>query len=122
MYDFRAVDLRSAEPEVITGTNQPEAPITWTVTAALALKSRLGSNRKSLGTTRAPDADAWRRALEAEVLDQVPELAVHRTSEELRSAYARRGDFVLNLEGGVERDRRARARGRGSDRLGEIAA
>ena len=122
MYDFRARDLRTAEPEMITGTNQPEAPITWTVTAALALKSWLGGNRKFLGTTAAADADPWRQALEAEVLDQVPQLAVHRTSEELRNAYARRGDFVLNLEGGVERDRRARARGRGSDRVGEIAA
>ena len=122
MYDFRARDLRTAEPEVITGTNQPEAPITWTVTAALALKSWLGSNRKFLNTMGAPHADSWRQALEAKVLDQVPELAVHRTSAELRSAYARRGDFVLNLEGGMERDRRVRARGRGSDRLGEIAA
>jgi glycogen debranching enzyme len=122
MYDFRARDLRSAEPEVITGTNQPEAPITWTVTAALALKSWLGSNRKFLGPTGAPDAESWRLDLEAEVLDQVPEVAVHRTSAELRRAYARRGNFVLNLEGGVERDRRARARGRGSDGLGQIAA
>jgi len=121
MYDFRARDLRTA-PEVITGTNQPEAPITWTVTAALALKSWLGSNRKFLGTTGPPNADPWRPALEAEVLAQVPELALHRTAAELRKAYARRGDFVLDLEGGVERDRRARARGRGSDRLGEIAS
>jgi hypothetical protein len=122
MYDFRACDLRTAQPEVITGTNQPEAPITWTVTAALALKSWLGSNRRFLGATGAPQGDTWRQALEAEVRDQVPELAVHRTSAELRSAYGRRGDFVLNLEGGVEGDRRARARGRGSDRLGQIAA
>jgi hypothetical protein len=121
MYDFRARDLRTAEPEVITGTNQPEAPITWTVTAALALKWWPGANRKFLGTTGAPDADPWRQNLEAEALDQVPKLALHRTSEELRNAYARRGDFVLNLDGGVERDRRARARGRGSDGLGEIA-
>ncbi len=122
MYDFRACDLRTTEPEVITGTNQPEAPITWTVTAALALKSWLGSNRKLIGTTGAPDANTWRQALEAEVLGHVPELAVHRTSAELRSAYAGRGDFVLNLKGGVEGDRRARARGRGSDRLDTIAA
>jgi hypothetical protein len=122
MYDFRACDLRTGEPEVITGTNQPEAPITWTVTAALALKSSLGSNRKFLDTRGAPEADTWRQALEAEVLDQVPELAVHRTSAELRNAYARRGDFVLNLDAGVEGDRRARARGRGSDMLSEIAA
>jgi glycogen debranching enzyme len=122
MYDFRACDLRTTQPEVITGTNQPEAPITWTVTAALALKSWLGSKRKFLATTAAPDTDSWRQTLEAEVRDQVPELAVHRTSDELRRAYARRGDFVLNLQGGVERDRRARARGRGSDGLGAIAA
>ena len=122
MYDFRARDRRAAEPEVIIGTNQPEAPITWTVTAALAIKSWLGASQKCLGTTGAPDADPWRQVLEAESLDQVPKLAVHRTSGELRNAYARRGDFVLDLEAGVERDRRARARGRGSDRLAEIAA
>jgi len=56
------------------------------------------------------------------VLEQVPQLAAHRTLAELSRAYARRGDFVLNLERGVERDRRARARGRGSERPGEIAA
>jgi hypothetical protein len=122
MYDFRARDIRTAQPEVINGTNQPEAPITWTVTAALALKSWLGSNRKFLAATAALDTEAWRPALEAEVRGEVPEMAVHRTSAELRSAYARRGDFVLNLEGGVQRDRRARARGRGSDKLGKIAA
>ncbi len=92
------------------------------MTAALALKSWLGANRKFFGTTGAPGADPWRQALEAEALDHVPELAVHRTSEDLRNAYARRGDFILDLAGGVERDRRARARGRGSERLGEIAA
>jgi glycogen debranching enzyme len=122
MYDFRASDVRTAEPELIIGTNRPEAPITWTVTAALALKSWLGAKRKFFGTAGAPDAEPWRQALEAEALDQVPELALHRTSAELRIAYARRGDFVLNLEVGVERDRRARARGRGSDKFGEIAA
>jgi hypothetical protein len=90
MYDFRACDLRTAEPEVITGTNQPEAPITWTVTAALALKSWLGSNRTFL-CTAAPDAATWRQALEAEVRAQVPERVVHRTSAELRTAYARPG-------------------------------
>jgi hypothetical protein len=122
MYDFRARDPRTAEPEVITGTNQPEAPITWTVTAALALKSWLGSNREFFSGNGAPHADRWRGALEREVLGQVPELAVHRSVAELRSAYARRGDFVLDMEGGVERDRRARACGRGSDGLGQIAA
>jgi hypothetical protein len=122
MYDFRARDLRTAEPEVIIGTNQPEAPITWTVTAALALKSWLGTKQKFLGTSDTPDAEPWRQALEVEALDRISERALLRTSGELRNAYARRGDFILNLEGGVERDRRARARGRGSDRLREIAA
>src|SRR2546430_1745854 len=115
MYDFRAGDLRPAEPEVIVGTNQPEAPITWTVTAALALKWWLGSKRGLHGVASAPDGDPWRQVLEAEVLEQVSQLAVHRTAAELRSAYARRGDFVLDLERGVEHDRRARARGRGSE-------
>ncbi|HEY8678136.1 MAG TPA: hypothetical protein VIN39_05830, partial [Candidatus Dormibacteraeota bacterium] len=112
MYDFRGRELRTAEPEVIAGTNQPEAPITWTVTAALALKWWLGSNREFHGAAGAPEGDPWRQALEAEVLEQLPHVAVLRTSAELRQAYARRGDFVLDLELGVERDRRARARGR----------
>jgi glycogen debranching enzyme len=122
MYDFRARDVRSAEPEVIIGTNQPEAPITWTVTAALALKSWLGAKRKFFGTAGAPDSEPWRQALEAETLGQVPELNIHRTSDEIRDAYARRGDFVLDLKGGVERDWRARACGRGNDGLGQISA
>jgi hypothetical protein len=106
MYDFRARDPRTTEAEVIAGTNRPEAPITWTVTAALALKWWLGSNREVIGGADPPDRDPWRQALEAESLDQVPKLAVYRTSEDLRNAYARRGDFVLDLEGGVEWDRR----------------
>jgi glycogen debranching enzyme len=116
MYDFRARDHRIAEPEVIVGTNRPEAPITWTVTAALALKWWLGSNRELHGVAGAPDGDPWRQALETEVLEQVSPLAVHRTSAQVRSAYARRGDFILDLELGAERDRRARTRGRGSER------
>ena len=115
MYDFRARDLRTAEPEVIVGTNQPEAPITWTVTAALALKWWLGSNRGLHGVAGAPDGEPWRQALEAEVLGQVSQLTVHRTAADLHGAYARRGDFVLDLERGAELDRRARARGRGSE-------
>jgi hypothetical protein len=117
MYDFRARDLRTADPEVIVGTNRPEAPITWTVTGALALKWWLGSNLKLSAAAGARDGDPWRQALENEVLEEVSPLAVHRTSAELQSAYARRGDFVLDLEQGAERDRRARARGRGSERL-----
>jgi len=117
MYDFRARDLRTAEPEVIVGTNRPEAPITWTVTAALALKWWLGSNREFRAAAGVSDGDLWRQALEVEVLADVSPLAVHRTSAELRSAYARRGNFVLDLERGAERDRLARARGRGSERL-----
>lgn len=122
MYDFRAADLRTTAPEVITGSNQPEAPIAWTVTAALALKCWLGSKRNFFSATPTAGADGWRQDLEAEVLAQIPELSVYRTSEQLRSAYARRGDFVIDLQGGVEHDRRARARGRGNDRLSEIAA
>ena len=117
MYDFQERDLRTAEPEVIAGTNQPEAPITWTVTAALALKWWLGSNREFHGAAPPPHGDPWRQRLEAEVLEQLPDLAVHRTSAELRRAYEGRGDFVLNLERGVARDRRARASGRGHERL-----
>jgi glycogen debranching enzyme len=116
MYDFRARDLRTAEAEVIVGTNRPEAPIAWTVTGALALKWWLGANRELHGAAGAPNGDPWRKALEAEVLEQVSQVALHRTSADLHSAYARRGDFVLDLERGAERDRRARSRGRGSEK------
>jgi glycogen debranching enzyme len=122
MYDFRARDLRTAEPRVIVGPNVPEAPITWTVTAALNLKHWLGSKRHSLGATLAPGESRWRRALEAEVLDQLQQLAVHRDSAEIRSAYERRGNFLLDLERGQQRDRRARLSGRGSEQLAEQAA
>jgi glycogen debranching enzyme len=115
MFDFRAGDLRTAEPEVIAGTNQPEAPITWTVTAALALKWWLGSGRGLSGAMGAPDGEPWRPALEAEVLEELPLLAAHRTAADVRSAYERRGNFVLDQDLGRERDRRARARGRGSE-------
>jgi glycogen debranching enzyme len=117
MYDFRDADPRTAAPEVVVGTNRPEAPTTWTVAAALALKWWLGSNRELPTAVRAPEGDRWRTALEAEMLEQVPHLNVYRTSAEIRGAYARRGDFVLDLERGADRDRLARARGRGNARL-----
>ena len=114
MYDFRLQHPRGAEPQVIVGTNRPEAPITWTVTAALALKSWIGRNRESFGAGGTHDQGSWRKSLDADVLDQIPLSVLHRTGAELNAAFDRRGDFVLDLARGAERDRRARERGRAS--------
>jgi hypothetical protein len=116
MYDFRMRHPRTAEPEIIVGTNRPEAPITWTVTAALALKSWLASKRQFFSGEGAPGQDPWRQVLDAEVMMAVPQLPLLRTLAEVGAAYSRRGDFVLDLDRGVDRDRRVRMRGRGSER------
>ena len=118
MYDFWGRDQRTSQPEEIAGTNRPEAPITWTVVAALALKSWLGSGHRLHGFESAvADSPPWREALETEVLQRVPRVEVLRTSAEIARAYERRGDFILNDGLGLERDERARARRRGSEPL-----
>jgi len=118
MYDFWGSDQRTSRPEEIAGTNRPEAPITWTVVAALALKSRLGSG-DGLHGVESPVAhgSSWREALETELLQRMPLVQVLRTSADIARAYGRRGDFILNLGLGLERDKRARARRRGSEPL-----
>lgn len=96
MYDFRESDLRSAAPEVIAGTNRPESPAAWTVSATLALK-------------------CWRetrnyKELEDEVVAATPHVDVWRTRGEIEAAYSLRGDFHLDLERGRAMDREARTR------------
>ena len=118
MYDFRGSAPRTSQPEEIAGTNRPEAPITWTVVAALALKSWLGSGHGPDGFESAVvDGPGWREALETEVLQRMPPIQVLRTSAEIARAYERRGDFILNHGLGLQRDERARARRRGSEPL-----
>jgi glycogen debranching enzyme len=101
-YDFRDRDVRVARPEEIAGTNVPEAPQAWTVTAALALK---WARRWPAGAPVPPA----RAALDAEVLREVRPARPLRAAADLRAAYERRGDFVLNRERAFERDRVARA-------------
>ena len=118
MYDFWGSDQRTSEPEEIAGTNRPEAPITWTVVAALALKSWLGSGYRLHGFESAVAyRTRWLETLETEVLLGMLPVEVLSTSLEIAGAYERRGDFILNHGLGLERDERARARRRGSDPL-----
>jgi glycogen debranching enzyme len=103
-YDFRCRDVR--EPSVeIAATNVPEEGQAWTVTAALALKWLFGSNRWPPVAPPPPT----RSGLEERVLRQVPHLDLLRSNQQLRTAYERRGDFVLNRELGLARDRAAHA-------------
>jgi len=107
MYDFAERDPRGNGAQEIAGTNQPESPQAWTVTAALALKRWNTTDRSSGG-------GGWRDALDKGVLQQMDGVDAFRTGSQLEAAYANRGDFQLNLELGRERDRRARLSRRGS--------
>jgi glycogen debranching enzyme len=105
-YDFQDRDVRASTPEEIAGTNVPEAPQAWTVTAALALKWLLGAGRWPTG----PEVTPARGALDAAVLRELPPAPLLRTRAELRAVYDRRGDFVLNRDRAWERARAAQDR------------
>ena len=113
MYDFRGADPRSGMPTEIVGTNSPEAPQAWTVTAVLALKHWFGGGR----TLQRYSHDRL-SGLDDEVCSAIPRLEAFRTRAEAGAAYAGRGDFALNLELGRERDRRARSTRRGTVQQG----
>jgi hypothetical protein len=51
--------------------------------------------------------------VEDEILACIPHAAPLRTEAERQAVYDRRGDFVLNMQGGFEHDQAARARGAG---------
>lgn len=100
-YDFQDRDPLSDHPVEIHGTNRPEPLQAWTVTAMLAIKSR----RRRPGNP-AP-------GIENDVLQTLPHVEPLRTAAERAAAYARRGDFVLNVQLGVGRDQAVRASGKG---------
>ena len=106
MYDFRSHDVRSTRSQPIAGTNQPESPAAWTVSAVTALKAWYGQGVPLHATT--PPRDAWRGRLEDEILGSMPRVDVHRTRAQIERDYAGRGDFTLDLELGREKDREAR--------------
>jgi glycogen debranching enzyme len=112
MYDFQASDVRAAETEPIVGTNQPESPAAWTVSAAVALKAWYGEGRPL--DPQPPPRDAWRDQLDAAVLAGMTDVAAFGTRSEIDEAYADRGDFVLDLERARTLDRRARTVHRGT--------
>jgi glycogen debranching enzyme len=114
-YDFRGKDVRPTTPTEIIGTNLPEAPQAWSVSAMLAIKAWSGLvHEAQRGASQPPSAvPRWARALEDELVSQMPAVAPLRNATECEAAFARRGDFVLNRALGVERDRAAQARRRG---------
>lgn len=115
MYDYRGTDPPSDHPVEIAGTNYPEAPQAWTVSAALSIKWWLGAGRAP--GPRSPQADsAARAAMDTRLAAAVPPLDLVRIAADREVAYARRGDYVLNPDLGLERDQAARARRAGTPR------
>jgi glycogen debranching enzyme len=112
MYDFQEREVRAAKTEPIVGTNRPESPAAWTVSAAVALKAWHGQGMPLHVQT--PPNDAWRSQLEAAVIAAMTDVAAFGTRAEIDQAYAERGDFVLDLEKGRAMDRRARSTHRGT--------
>jgi hypothetical protein len=102
-YDFEDRDPLSDHPVEILGTNRPEPLQAWTVTGALRAKSQLAR-------TSIPPAGS---VLEAAVRERMPRADALRTAAARAAVYAQRGDFVLNSEAGLARDRAARADGQG---------
>ncbi len=107
MYDFAGRDPRGSGSDEIAGTNQPESPQAWTVTAALALKRGNAGERSAAG-------DGWRDALDVSIFSRMDRVEAFRTGSQLEAAYANRGNFHLNIELGRDGDRRARLTMRGS--------
>lgn len=102
-YDFADRDPLSDHPVEILGTNRPEPLQAWTVTGAINAKDRLARDPSPSGGS----------SLEDDILQRMPRARALRTATERASAYAQRGDFVLNVTAGLERDRAARADGQG---------
>lgn len=107
--DERGTGADGAGAQEIVGTNVPEAPQTWTVTAALALKSARGG--RPLCGWPAPPLAPWAAALEAEVLAGMPPVGVVRTNAEADAAFARRARFTLNRDRAWTRDRASQRHG-----------
>lgn len=99
-YDFRDRAGHGPHPTRILGANVPDQAQAWTVSAALAIKRRPAPAREG--------AAGWRRELEDAVLRALPRVDRLRTRPELEAAFARRGDFVIDLEEGRSRARAAR--------------
>jgi glycogen debranching enzyme len=111
MFDFRGVEPRDSDAMEIVGTNRPEAPQAWTVTAVLALKHWYGRGRVLHHRHFGRD----RPGLDADVSLALRPIDAFSTRAEIDQAYAARGDFVLDLDRGRAMDRRARATHRGTE-------
>lgn len=117
MYDFQERASRTQAPSVIRGTNRPESPQAWTVSATLAVKWWYGAGRRLHGPTVHADTGPWRAAVDAEVAAAVPDVQVLASPAAIATAFDGRGDFTLDLRAGQQADRRARQTRRGGEPL-----
>ena|SRR5690348_4975218 len=113
MYDFESRDIGSASPSPILGTNRPECPAAWTVSAALALKHWYA--HQSPLHVRPRHDDAWRDQLDSAILASIPRVEAFSTRGQIDAAYRGRGEFVLDLDKGKLMDRQARVAMRGAE-------
>lgn len=104
MYDYQGREVRGDAPEEILGTNVPESPQAWTVTAALAVKWWYAGARGLHG--RAPSFA--RKALDSAVIGEMPDVEALASAESIKRAWDQRGDFWLNIAEGKRMDARAR--------------
>lgn len=117
MFDFQERDPHGDDTVQILGTNVPESPIAWTVTATLDVKWWYGAGRPLHGRSRIAEASEWRTPLETDLLSGLPVVDVLRTPAAIQAAYDRRGDFTLNRAVGSQMDKRARQIRRGREPL-----
>ena len=116
MYDFEARDIRAASPSPIAGTNQPECPQAWTVSAAVALKHWYAHESPLHPSPQ--HHDTWRDRLDSAVLGATPTVDAFSARSQIDAAYLGRGEFVLDLDKGRAMDRRARVTHRGTELAG----
>ena len=115
MYDYLERDVRDGAAVQILGTNRPESPQAWTVTAALAVKWWYGGGHGLHGHGRTHDGRHWRDALDAAVSGAMPGVEALQSSGSIQSAWNHRGDFTVNLSEGKRMDGQARETRRGGE-------
>lgn len=113
MYDFEEREVRATSPTPILGTNQPECPAAWTVSAAVALKHWYAHETPLRVSPQ--HHDVWRDRLESTVLAAIPRVEAFSARSQIDAAYLGRGEFVLDLERGRAMDRQARITQRAED-------
>jgi hypothetical protein len=91
-----------AEPTLVKAGNIPEQPQTWTVTAALEARARLRD-----GAAPRLSGEPWQDALEAALLDTLPQVELLTTEGELERYYDETGkSFISDLAGAWESEKK----------------